>query len=71
MVPYRLPFNPNMVGAHLLISQPAGGILEYFFQKFHQNLRSNLLTSFLSWVLESAVFSTRVDLFLQRKDSVG
>jgi hypothetical protein len=30
-VPYRIPFNPDMVGAHLLISRPAGGILEYFF----------------------------------------
>jgi hypothetical protein len=27
-----------MVAAHLLINQPAGGILEYFFQMFHQNL---------------------------------
>jgi hypothetical protein len=38
---------------------------------FHQNLRGNLLTGFLSQVLESAVFPTWVDLFLQRKDSTG
>jgi hypothetical protein len=60
-----------MVGAHLLISRSVGGILEYFFQMFHQNLRSNLLTGFLSQVLEPAVFLTRVDLFLQRKDFAG
>jgi hypothetical protein len=60
-----------MVGAHLLISRPVGGILEYFFQMFHQKLRSNLLTSFLSQILGSAVFPTQVDLFLQRKDSAG
>jgi hypothetical protein len=39
-----------MVGAHLLISQPIGDILEYFFQMFHQKLRSNLLTGFPSQV---------------------
>jgi hypothetical protein len=60
-----------MVGAHLLVSRPAGGILEYFFQMFHKNLWSNLLTGFPSWVLESAVFPARVDLFLNRKDSAG
>jgi hypothetical protein len=38
---------------------------------FHQNLRSKLFTGFLSQVLESAVFPTQVDLFLQRNDSVG
>jgi hypothetical protein len=38
---------------------------------FHQNLRSNLLTVFLSRVLESAEFPTWVDLFLQRKDSAS
>jgi hypothetical protein len=60
-----------MVGAHLLVNRPARGILEYFFQMFHQNLESNLLTSFLSRVLVSAVFSTWVDMFLQRKDFAG
>jgi hypothetical protein len=60
-----------MVGAYLLISRPASGILEYFFQMFHQNLWSNLVTGILSWVLESAMFPTWVDLFLQRKDSTG
>jgi hypothetical protein len=70
-VPYGVPFNPDMVGAHLLISRPAGGILEYFFQMFHQNLQSNLLTGFPSWVLEFAVFPARVDLFLEWKDSAG
>jgi hypothetical protein len=38
---------------------------------FHQNLRGNLLTGFLSQVLESVVFLTWVDLFLQRKDYAG
>jgi hypothetical protein len=55
----------------MLISRPARGILEYFFQMFHQNLRSNLVTGIPSWVLESAIFPSRVDLFLQRKDSTG
>jgi hypothetical protein len=36
-----------------------------------QNLWSNILTSFSSWVFMSAVFPTRLDLFLQRKDSTG
>jgi hypothetical protein len=30
-VPYRVPFYPDMVGAHLLVSLPAGGILEHLF----------------------------------------
>jgi hypothetical protein len=29
MVPYWVPFYPDMVGAHLLIGRPAGSILEY------------------------------------------
>jgi hypothetical protein len=69
--PYWVHFYPDMVGAHLLISQPAGGILEYFFQMFHQELWSDLLTGFPCRVLVSAVFPTQVDLFLQRKDSAG
>jgi hypothetical protein len=31
MVPYRVSFHPNLVGAHLLISRPTGGVLEHFF----------------------------------------
>jgi hypothetical protein len=31
--PYRVPFYPDMVGAHLLISRPAGGVLEHFLQE--------------------------------------
>jgi hypothetical protein len=69
--PYWVHFYPDMVGAHLLISRPAGGILEYFFQMFHQELRSDLLTGFPSRVLVSDVFPTQMDFFLQRKDSAG
>jgi hypothetical protein len=38
---------------------------------FHQKLQSNLFIAFPSWILESVVLPTRVDLFLQRKDSTG
>jgi hypothetical protein len=69
--PYRVPFYPDMVGAHLLISWPAGGVLEHFLQEFHQKLWRNLFVGFLSWVLESTVFPARVNLFLQRDDSMG
>jgi hypothetical protein len=64
MAPYRVPFNPDMVGAHLFVSRPAEGILEKFLQMFHQNLWSNLLTGFPKWVLEFVVFPSWVDLFL-------
>jgi hypothetical protein len=33
--PYRVPFYLDMVGVHLLISQPARGVLEDFFQVVH------------------------------------
>jgi hypothetical protein len=70
-MPYQVPIHPDMVGAHLHIGQPAGGILEQFLQMFHQKLQSNLFIGFPSRILESAVLPTRVDLFLQRKDSMG
>jgi hypothetical protein len=60
-----------MVEAHLLVIQPTGVILKYFLQKLHQKLRINLLTGFLSRVLESIVFPKRMDLFLQSEDLVG
>jgi hypothetical protein len=60
-----------MIEVHLLVSRPARCILEYFFQMFHQKLRSNLLTGFSSQVLESSIFPTWVNLFLQREDSEG
>jgi hypothetical protein len=69
--PYRVPLYSNMVGVHLLISWPGGGILEHFFQEFHQKLWRNLFTSFLSRVLESTVFPARVNLFLHSYNSVG
>jgi hypothetical protein len=28
--PYRIPFNPNVVRAHLLVSRPCGDMLEHF-----------------------------------------
>jgi hypothetical protein len=70
-VTYRVPLYPDILEAHLLISWPAGGILEYFIQMLQQKLQSNLLTRFSGWVLESNVFPTRLDLFLRREDSVG
>jgi hypothetical protein len=36
--PYRVPFYPDMIGAHLLIGWPVGGVLEHFIQEFHQKL---------------------------------
>jgi hypothetical protein len=65
--PYRVPYHPDIVGAHLYIGQPAGGVLEYFLQMFHQKLRSNLFIGFLSWILESAVLLARVDFFFKGK----
>jgi hypothetical protein len=70
-VPYRVHFYPDMVGAHLLVSRAAGGILEHLFQELHKMLWSNLLSSLSSWILASAIFPTRVDLFFQRDDSTG
>jgi hypothetical protein len=69
--PYWVPFYPDMVGAHLLIGRPAGGVLEHLFQELHQVLRGDLLIGFSSRILKYVVFLTRVDLFLQRDDSVG
>jgi hypothetical protein len=68
-VPYWVPFYPDVVGAHQLISRPARGVSEYYFQMFHQKLENNLLTGLSSQVMESAVFPTRVNMFLQRKES--
>jgi hypothetical protein len=50
--PYGVPFYPDMVGAHLLISWLAGGVLEHFIQEFHQKPWRNLFAGFLSQVLE-------------------
>jgi hypothetical protein len=36
--PYWVSLQPDMVGTHLLISQPAGGVLKHFFQELHQML---------------------------------
>jgi hypothetical protein len=69
--PYRVPFYADMVGVHLLVSQPARGVLEDFRQVLHQEFRSDLFISLLRWVLESTIFPTQVDLFHQRKDSGG
>jgi hypothetical protein len=60
-----------MEGAHLLVSWPAGGVLEDFIQEFHQELWRNLFDGFPSWVMESTVFPARVDLFLQGNNSAG
>jgi hypothetical protein len=54
--PYRVPFNPDMVGAHLLVSRPAAGVLEHLFQEHHETIWGNLLNDFLGWILGSAIF---------------
>jgi hypothetical protein len=33
--PYQVPFYPNMVGAHLLVSRLASGVLEHLLQELH------------------------------------
>jgi hypothetical protein len=49
MVPYRVPYYPNMVGAHLLIRWLAASALEHFFQKkLHKKVRGNILSGFPS-----------------------
>jgi hypothetical protein len=70
-VPYQVPFYPNMVGAHLLISWPTGSVLEHFFQKLHETIQSNPLDGFSSRILGSAILPPWVDFFLQRDDSAG
>jgi hypothetical protein len=70
-VPYRVPFYPNMAGAHLLVSQLAGGILKHFFQELHQMFQGNFLIGFSSRVLGSAIFPTWLNLFLQGDDSAS
>jgi hypothetical protein len=69
--PYQVPFYPDMVGAYLLVDRSAGGVLEHLFQELHQVLRDDLLVGFLSWILNSAVFPSQVNLFLQMDDSAG
>jgi hypothetical protein len=69
-MPYRVPFYPDMVGVYLLISRSDGGVLEHV-QELHQMLRGDLLVGFPSRILNSVVFPTRVDLFLQRDDSAS
>jgi hypothetical protein len=69
--PYRVPFYPGMVGAHLLIGRTAGGVLEHLFQELRQVLRGDLLVGFPSRILNSDVFPSRLNLFLQRDDSAG
>jgi hypothetical protein len=61
---YQVPFYPDMVGAYLLVSRPAGGVLEHLLQELHQVLWGDLLIGFLSRILNSVVFPTLVDLFL-------
>jgi hypothetical protein len=63
-VPYRVPFYTDMVGAHLLINRPAGGVFEHLLQELHQVLWSDFLIGFLGQILNSAIFPTQVDLFL-------
>jgi hypothetical protein len=46
-----------MVGAHLLISRPAGGVLKHLFQEFHLMLQNDLVAGLSSQVLEPAVLS--------------
>jgi hypothetical protein len=60
-----------MVGAHLIISRPARGVLEHFLQELHQILWSNLHIGFLSGVFDSAIHPARMNLLLQRDDSAG
>jgi hypothetical protein len=69
--PYWVPFYPDMVGAHLLVGRPAGGVLEHLFQELCQVLQGDLLVGFLSRMLHSAIFPTRMNLFLQRDNSMG
>jgi hypothetical protein len=70
-VPYRVPFYPNMVGAYLLVSRPAAGVLEHFFQNFYETVQSNPLNGFPSRIMGTAILPPWVDLFLQRDDSAG
>jgi hypothetical protein len=70
-VPCWVPFYPDAIRTHLLIGCLAGGILKHFPHMLCQNLWGYFLLSFLSWVLGSAVFPTRLNLFLQRLDSMG
>jgi hypothetical protein len=69
--PYQVPYYPDMVGVHLLISWPAAGVLEHFFQKLHKKVQVNRLSGFLSWILESVALLPQVNLCLQRNNSTG
>jgi hypothetical protein len=63
-MPYQIPFYPDMVRVHLLVSWPAGSVLEDFIQVLHQDFWSDLFISLLRWVLEFTIFPTQVDLLL-------
>jgi hypothetical protein len=70
-VPYRVPFYPDMVGAHLFVNRPTTSILEHLFQKLHEKIWVDLFSGFLSRILEPIVLPPQVNLFLQRNDTVG
>jgi hypothetical protein len=70
-VPYRVPFDPDMVGAHLFVSRSAAVVLEHFFQELHEVIWGNLFNGFSSWILGSVIFPPWVDLFLQGNNLVG
>jgi hypothetical protein len=69
--PYRVSFYSDVVGAHLLVGWPCGDVLEYFTQMLHQKFWSHIFLCFLSWVLESTILPTRMDLLVQRLESAG
>jgi hypothetical protein len=70
---YRLTgsFHMEMVGAHLLRSWLATGVLEHLLHEFHQFVSFNVVLQLPGRILNPSVFPTGVHLFLQRSHSVG
>jgi hypothetical protein len=65
------PFQPRYGSSAPAHQSASWRYLGIFLPDVSPKSQSNLLTGFLSQVLESDVFPTWVDLFLQRKDFVG
>jgi hypothetical protein len=67
---YRVSRHLEMIGVHLLRSQPAIDVLEHLLHKLYHLVGLDVVARLPGRVLDSAVFPSWVHLFLQRCYSV-
>jgi hypothetical protein len=65
MLPYRVPFHSEMVGAHLINWRVAAGIVEHLLQEFYHLADPDVIGCFPSQILKTTVLPCGVDQFLQ------